>query len=136
MANLSSSLEHLMKQIGKECIYKEGGLILHAELLAINIKAEMLELTFKKIPSQGFTERDIHEFTCSGTKEYTSFKSNRIYISLVNIEIFFKKEQINAIKNLMASKPDTKKFITMLQKFRQHKTTEKPKNENKKSLTN
>jgi len=120
MANLSSSLEHLMKQIGKECIYKEGGQILHAELLAINIKADMLELTFKKIPSQGFTERDIHEFICSGTKEYISFNSNRIFISLVNIEIFFKSKQINEIIKIMKEESNKKCLIDIIREYRRH----------------
>ncbi|MDT7517389.1 hypothetical protein RAE19_01295 [Rhodoferax sp. TBRC 17660] len=123
MANLSSSLEHLMKQIGKECIYKEGGLIMHAQLSAVNINADMLELKFRKIPSHGFTEREANEFSCSGIKEYINFSTNRIYISLVNIEIFFKKEQINGIKKLMKNKPNIKSLTDLIRVYRQHKST-------------
>lgn len=83
----------------------------------------MLELKLRKIPSHGFTERNANEFSCSSIKEYINFSRNYIYISLVNIEIFFKKEHINGIIKTMKEKPDARSLIDHIRTFRQRKNT-------------
>jgi hypothetical protein len=118
MANLSSSIEHLMKLIGCECIYKESGLVLHAQLIAININGDMLELKFKRLPSPGFTPRNIRTFTCSSVMEYLSFGKNRICGSLINQEIFFRKSDVKEIVQFMATRPDAGSFIRKLREYR------------------
>ena len=118
MANLSSSLEHLMKMIGCECIYKENGLVLHAELLAVNIKEDMLELKFKRIPSPGFTPRNIRTFTCSSVSEFISFRVNRITGSMIGLEIFFRKSEVKDIVDFMKTSPDADSFIRKIREYR------------------
>jgi hypothetical protein len=120
MANLSSSIEHLMNLIASECIYKEAGLVLHAQLVAVNIKDDMLELKFKRLPSPGFTPRPIRTFTCSSVQEFLSFRSNRICSSLIGIEIFFRKSEVKDIVKFMASKPDGQAFIRKLREYRRN----------------
>ena len=118
MANLSSSIEHLMKLIGCECIYKESGLVLHAQLLAISINGDMLELKFKRLPSPGFTPRTIRNFTCSSVSDYLSFGRNRICGSLVNQEIFFRKSDVKEIVQFMATMPDADSFLRKIRGYR------------------
>jgi hypothetical protein len=118
MANLSASLSQLMDLIGCECIYKERGLVFHCKLLAVVIKEDMLELKFRRIPSPGFSKRSIRSFIFSCTKEYVSFDSNRIGGTIVGVEIFFQRDQVDDLVLFMKTLPDTDLLLRKIREFR------------------
>lgn len=118
MANLSSSLEHLIKQFGKECIYKENGVVMHVQLVSLNMNVDMLQLKFKILPTHGFTKKNIRIFECSCLIDAISFHKNRIYGSLINFEIFFKESEVQEIVKLMGTMPNIDFFLQEIRKYR------------------
>jgi hypothetical protein len=119
MARLSTSLKQVMDLIGCECVYKERGLVLHAELIAVSIKGEMLGLKFKQLASPGFSKRSIRTFTFECVREYVSFHKNRICSSLIGAEIFFQKSEVKELVLFMETMPDGQSFIRKLREYRQ-----------------
>lgn len=118
MARLSTSLKQVMDLIGCECVYKERSLVLHAELIAVSIKGDMLELKFKPLASPGFSEHSGRTFTFGCTREYVSFHKNRICSSLIGAEIFFQKAEVKELVMFMETMPDGQSFILKLREYR------------------
>jgi hypothetical protein len=118
MANLGSSLKHLLGFLGRECIYKENGVLLHVQLLGIAIKADMLELKFKRLSTPGFSRRSMRTFTWSCVSEFISFRANRINSSLIGSEIFFRPSEVKELVEFMATIPDDGAFIQKVRTYR------------------
>ena len=83
MTDFSSHLKKLAAMIGSECVYKEGGLIIHVKIKAINFVGDTLEITMKRLPSIGFGTRPNRTFKIGGVVEGISFDKNRLSFSYV-----------------------------------------------------
>lgn len=118
MANLASSLDHMMSLIGRECVYKERGLFLHGKLIGVSIKEEMMELKFQRIPSPGFSKRQIRTFAYSSIREFVNFKPNRICGPMIGTEIFFRPDEVKELVRFMSTMPTDQSLMRKIRDYR------------------
>jgi hypothetical protein len=118
MAELSLQLKQLAKLINSECIYKEGGLILHVQVKGVSIQDDMIEITLLPIHSIGFGTRQNRLFKISSVTELISIKNNRIANLLINSELFTRKKDVDRLVSFAAALPDLKSFINEIKSVR------------------
>ncbi len=74
---------NLQKLIGRECIFYQKAFF-HVEVVSVKVDGHQLLLRLRKIPSVGFSERDLELIEISCVAQYLSISSNSIQASIVN----------------------------------------------------
>ena len=113
-----STLKQLTKLIDRECVYKEGGLILHVQVKSFSIQDSMIEITLLPIHSIGFGKYPNRMFKISSMTELISFRKNRIVNSLIVSELFTRKKDVDRLVSFAAGMPDFKSFINEIKLVR------------------
>jgi hypothetical protein len=118
MADFSTHLKQLANLLGSECVYKEGGLILHVQIKGVNIQKDMIQIILESLPTIGFGKRLNHTFDLESTVDNISFSKNRLYISYIGSELFTGKADVMKIVKFAEDSPDLDAFLKVIQELR------------------
>jgi hypothetical protein len=115
MAHFTYHLQKLLATVGKECIYKDSGLIVLAKMSCLTLREDEIEFNLKPIHTAGFSPKVPRPFKVSGKVEFMSFRKNYISHPYVNFLLFSEPGHVKHLVKFAAALPD---IDILLKEFR------------------
>jgi hypothetical protein len=93
---------NLQELIGRECVFYEKAFF-HVVVVSVKVDDDQLLLSFRQIPSIGFSLRDLGLFEVSSVAEYLSISPNSIQASMVNWVLVINEKATQQLVRLAAT---------------------------------
>lgn len=114
VAGFTDHLAKLFPLIGKEYVYKEGGLIKLVRLFEVKIQEDSVKFVLDPVDAPGFSKKVKHRFEVGCAPEYLTMQKRYMSASYVHWYLFTDPGEVKDLVKFAEGLPDTQAFVNKL----------------------
>lgn len=117
MMGFGKKLNSAISILGRECIYKERSLMLHAKIRAVKISGEGVCFTFDNMSSIGFDDRPIKKFKASCPVDQIVIGEDDVSSPMVGWSFYLRTKSINDLIVFARGSPEKMELFERFRKI-------------------